>query len=168
MKSTQAGRLTGVSREGILVLETGLGVGCNADVRRTWFGVSRVIRFNGPRRFLTSSRGFLSFRPVLCQGREQLSEKDKNEPLMTSSIFLILSSSTSCSSFSRLSSITRSFLFTTHWILSSIDFKLSLLYFFFDFGLPACPGIRELLFRTASIISSSRCAIARATSSSRL
>ena len=45
---------------------------------------------------------------------------------MTSSIFLILSSSSSCNPFRRLSSSTRSFsLFTTHWILSSIDLKLS-------------------------------------------
>ena len=35
MKLTWAGRLTGVSTEGILMLETGLGVGRDADVRRT-------------------------------------------------------------------------------------------------------------------------------------
>ena len=107
------------------MLEIGLGVSRDADVRRMCAGVSCVKGLDGSRRLLTSSRGFLSFRPVWGQKREQFSEK-KNGPFMTLSIFLILSSSSSCNSFRRLSSPKRSFsLFATHWIISSIDLKLS-------------------------------------------
>ena len=71
--------MAGVSPEGVLMLEIGLGVSRDADVRRMCAGVSCVKGLDGSRRLLTSSRGFLSFRPVWGQKREQFSEKNKTD-----------------------------------------------------------------------------------------
>lgn len=63
-KAAYVGRTTGVSRAVIRIgAGFGLGVGWLSNFRRRWIGV--VSRYEcGWRRFLTSSSGFLSFRPT--------------------------------------------------------------------------------------------------------